>query len=109
MKNRSPKLTLLMFSIIALAGCAIGPTHHDVRQALRNLYMRNASSQIDHLNISKEQVQHIDHQVRETRVQSCRKLHGMVYRCSLVLNGQIQIIDLDKIGSHWEVETDRLS
>ncbi|WP_414039517.1 hypothetical protein ACJU26_10020 [Acidithiobacillus sp. M4-SHS-6] len=109
MKDISSKLALLLFSFVAVSGCAIGPTHHDVRQALRKLYMMNARNAIDHLNISKNQVQDIDHKVQETRVNECRKLHGLVYRCSLVMNGQIQIVEIGKIGRHWEVVNDQLN
>ncbi|WP_024892862.1 hypothetical protein [Acidithiobacillus thiooxidans] len=56
------------------------------------------------MNITKSQMQHIDQEVKETKINQCRHLHGLIYRCSMISNGQIQMIEVGKPGgSHWEV------
>ncbi|MBU2750877.1 hypothetical protein HER14_07975 [Acidithiobacillus thiooxidans] len=105
MKNILTLSFLLLFTVIGLSGCSFGPSHQDVRRALKKADIIRAikDNNMD-MNITKSQRQHIDQEVKETKINQCRHLHGLIYRCSMISNGQIQLIEVGKPGgSHWEV------
>ncbi len=105
MKNILTLSFLLLFTVIGLSGCSFGPSHQDVRRALKKADIIRAikDNNMD-MNITKSQRQHIDQEVKETKINQCRHLHGLIYRCSMISNGQIQMIEVGKPGgSHWEV------
>ncbi|MBE7570824.1 MULTISPECIES: hypothetical protein [unclassified Acidithiobacillus] len=105
MKNLSKISFLLLFTGIGLSGCVFGPSHQDVRRALKKADIIRAikGNNMD-MNMTKSQRQHIDQEVKETKINQCRQLHGLIYRCSMIRNGQIQIIEIGKLGGrHWQV------